>query len=205
MERRYVRDGAVGLAGAGVAWSVAEVARVGMAECLISCSVACVLAVVLVEVPEVARRRVEALQAAMLAEVAARFGKDGKRHGASPEAGARSDIAAPRAREAAELRALAEEGRALRVRLGDSGGREAPLADDMARAVAFWERRARWALRGHRVEWVAFGGAAGQDMFAMTVNGARDRVAAQVRLLLSVVGELEGLSAGGDGPLEASE
>jgi len=173
---------------------VAEIARADQVACLISCGAACVLAVVMVEVPGVARRRVEALQAAMLAEVAARFLRDGKWHGASPEPAGQSGIGGARAQEAAELRALAEEGAALRVRLGDWRSGEAPLADDMARAVAFWERRARWALRGHRVEWVAFGGEAGHHKFAVTVGSAKDRVAAQVRLLLSVAAELEWMS-----------
>jgi hypothetical protein len=196
---RYVRDGAAGLAGASVAWFGAEVARADQVACLISCGAACVLAVVMVEVLAVARRRVEALQAAMLAEVAARFRKDGKWHGASHEPAGPSGIGGARAQEAAELRALANEGAALRVRLGDWRRGEAPLADDMARAVAFWERRARWALRGHRVEWVAFGGAVGQDRFAVTVSGARDRIEAQVRLLLSVAAELDGMTPDGDG------
>jgi len=58
------------------------------------------------------------------------------------------------------------------VRLGGSGvgDGEAPLDDGMARAVAVCERRARWVLRHHRVEWAAFGGAAKQDRFAMTVG-----------------------------------
>ena len=178
---------------------MAEIAKAGQVACLISCGAACVLAVVMMEVPGVARRRVETLQAAMLADVAARFRKDGKRHGASAEPVAQSRLPGARAQEAAELRVLAEEGRALCVRLGESGSGEAQLADDMARAVAFWERRARWALRGHRIEWVAFGGPAGHRSFAVTFGSAKDRVAAQVRLLLSVAGELEGTSNGGDG------
>ena len=178
---------------------MAEIAKAGQVACLISCGAACVLAVVMMEVPGVARRRVETLQAAMLADVAARFRKDGKRHGASAEPVAQSRLPGARAQEAAELRVLAEEGRALCVRLGESGSGEAQLADDMARAVAFWERRARWALRGHRIEWVAFGGPAGHRRFAVTFGSAKDRVAAQVRLLLSVAGELEGTSNGGDG------
>lgn len=190
--RRYVRDGAVGLTGAGVGWFVGEVARAGQVACLVLCGVACVLAVVTVEIPGVARRRFEALKAAMFAEVVAGFRKDGKRPGAPPESAARSGIAGARRLEADELRALAEEGRALRARLGDWGDGEARLADGMARAVAIWERRARWALRGHRVEWVAFGGAAGQDCFAVTVGGARERVAAGVRLLLSLADEMDG-------------
>jgi hypothetical protein len=178
---------------------VTEVARADQTACLISCGAACVLAVVLVEVPGVARRRVEALQAAMLAEVAARFRKDGKWHGACPEPAGPSAIGGARAQEAADLRALAEEGAALRERLGDWRSGEAPLADNMARAVAFWERRARWALRGHRVEWVAFGRGSGRHRFAVTVGSAKDRVAAQERLLLSVAAELEELRLDGDG------
>jgi len=150
-----------------------------------------VLAVATVEVPGLVKRRVEAVQAAMFAEVVARLRKEGSRRGTSPGAAGRSGVAGAREREVSELRALAEEGGALRARLGDWRFSEARLGDDMARAVAVWERRARWALRGHRVESAAFGAAASPDRFAVTVGAARESVAAQVKLLLSVAGDLD--------------
>ena len=188
--RRYVRDGAVGLAVTGVAVLAAETMHEdSVVVLLLSCVASCTLAVAIVEVPGVVRRRVEALQEAMFAEVAARLRQERKRRDLSREVVVRSTANRARVQGVGALRELADAGRVLQVRLGDGGS--ADLGDPMARAVAFWERRARWALRGHRVEWGAFGGAAGQNRYASTVEGARDSIAEQVRLLLWVADELD--------------
>jgi len=182
---------------------VAEAAQADLAEFLASCVGACVLVIVIVEIPGVVRRRVEAWQAAIYAEVAARLRMERKSQGRSPEV-VQSGAPGARAEEIGELRALADAGRVLRVRLGDRVNSEALLADGLATAVASWEQRARWALRGHHVESAACRGAAGQDCFAVTVGGARDRVTAQVRELLTVAGELDSnriLGPGGSGRL----
>lgn len=188
---RYVREGAVGLGAAVVALLVAETAQAGLPVVIVSCLGICVLAVLTAEIPGMVMRRVEVWKLVVLAEVAARLRERRKQQAASPEVTVDACVLGAQAPAVGELRYLADAGRALQARLTDCGGIEARLGDGEARAVAFWERRARFALRCHGIEWAAFDGAAKQNGLAVTVGGAKDRMAAHVRLLVLLADNLD--------------